>query len=240
MEVSYACVFICVPSGPSVCASFSTSLMALTGYLARTPLPNHDKARMGFCNPRGSDLVMQRTSAVWHAMDGGATHILWLDSDMIFPQDTLHRLMAHDKAIVAANYAGKAKEHKVVTQNADYADADGADAVFSFGKTGLEKAKRTGLGCCLVRMDIFFRIDYPWFGHKWEWIGPGDPQVRVKSSDSPLRSRWKSAFEDWWFFRRVEDAGIDLWIDHDLSNEIGHIGGAVFHHGGWEHCEAGR
>src|SRR5688572_22654417 len=33
-----------------------------------------------------------------------ATHVLWLDTDMAFPEDTVLRLASHDQPFVACNY----------------------------------------------------------------------------------------------------------------------------------------
>jgi hypothetical protein len=216
---------------------------AMAGYFASNHLPGIDKQRLGFCNPRGSDLISQRTHGAKYALEGGATHILWLDSDMLGPPDVLHRLFAHRKDIVTGNYAGKAKEQRVVASSAQFPAVDGSDSVFSYGKTGLEQIPgqpRTGLGCALVKADVFYRIEFPWFGHVWQWMGDGAPRTRVKDVKSFQWNNWKSAFEDWFFFKRCEDAKIPVYVDHDVSNELGHKGGCTYRHGGWDNCEPGR
>ncbi|HEY6028335.1 MAG TPA: hypothetical protein VIV09_15670, partial [Pseudolabrys sp.] len=52
----------------------------------------------------GTMIFDQRIKLVREAMEEGCDYILWLDTDMRFPKDTLIRLLAHDRDIVAANY----------------------------------------------------------------------------------------------------------------------------------------
>lgn len=238
--VSYAYVMVATPSGSSWVADFAMSLAAMQGYFSNELLPGVERQRMGTVNPRSSDLIMSRTGCVQTALTAGATHILWLDSDMLFPANTLHRLFAHRKPVVAGNYAGKAKHHQVTAQNEHYPRPNGEDAVFSLGKTGLEHVKRAGMGCMLVACEVFYRIDYPFFGHSWHWMGDGEPKTRIKDPKTFPWTSWKGAFEDWFFCKRLEDGGIPLLVDHDLSNELGHYGGCVYRHGGWDNCDAGR
>lgn len=236
----YAHVMTAVPSGSSVHADFMASVLAVHGYFGKVSLDGVDRQRLGYMNARGSDLIHQRTHLVWGGFDVGATHLFLADSDMIFPRDTIHRLYAHKKMVAMGNYAGKTKNARVMAQNADHPAVDQSDAVVSFGKAGIEPVKRNGLGCALISMEVFTRIEFPWFGYKWEWVGDGEPVTRVKDPKTFPRDRWVSSYEDWWLFRRCEEAGIPVYVDHDLSNELGHAGGAVYRHGGWDMCEAGR
>jgi hypothetical protein len=36
--------------------------------------------------------------------------------------------------------------------------------------------------------------------------------------------------EDWYFVKKLSEAGADIWIDHDLSRQIGHVGDFVYGH----------
>ena len=50
---------------------------------------------------------MDDIATLMHALAVDATHILWLDSDMRFPADTLGRLLARNRDIVGANYCAR-------------------------------------------------------------------------------------------------------------------------------------
>lgn len=65
---------------------------------------------------QGTIIQNQRADLCLDAMREGCTHILFIDSDMTFPQDLVGRLLAHDKEIVGqlrtaqnANGANSAK-----------------------------------------------------------------------------------------------------------------------------------
>ena len=83
----------------------------------------------------------------------------------------------------------------------------------SKGKTGLERVGSTGLGCMLIETQVFKNIEQPWFPITW-----------VKDSRD-------YKIEDGNFFEKVEAAGIEVWVDHDLSQEVFHVGK---YHYGWK------
>jgi hypothetical protein len=124
----------------------------------------------------------------------GATHVLWLDADMSFPPDAALRLIAHDRDVVAANYMTRTAHPKPT------ASRDG-NPVFSHGERGTEFVDHVGMGVFLMRASIVRNIPSPRF--------------------------WYSTLtetEDVYFCRRLREAGHTIAIDHDLSNEVGHVG----------------
>jgi hypothetical protein len=152
-----------------------------------------------------SILLQNRYDLVRMARNSGSTHMLWLDDDMTFPPDTLVRLLRAEKGIVGANYISRKPPHAPVA-------AKDEKRIVSHGKTGIEKADHMGLGVCLMAMDVFEAVPSPYFYFGWS---PKDEQF---------------IGEDVWFFRAARKAGYELWVDHDLSNEIGHIGTFEYTH----------
>jgi hypothetical protein len=71
---------------------------------------------------------------------------------------------------------------------------------------GLEEVQSMGLGFCLVHRSVIERLtgDEPLF-----WLG--------------IDADGGVVGEDVWFFRKLRAAGIRLFVDHDLSREVGHI-----------------
>jgi hypothetical protein len=124
----------------------------------------------------------------------GATHILWIDTDMTFPVDAALRLLAHDVDIVAANYVQRAGKHRPTAM------CDG-QAVFSLGRQGLQAVDHVGMGLFLMRTSAVAGLPYPRF-----WYS------------TPTET------EDVYFCNLLRTAGRTIWIDHDLSNEVGHVG----------------
>ena len=124
----------------------------------------------------------------------GATHILWLDSDMTFPSDTALRLLKHDKDIVAINYVMRRESWKPIARR------DGK-RISSLDATGLERVDDVGMGVFLMKTSVVQNIPSPRF--------------------------WYSTLtetEDLYFCKLLRTAGHEIWIDHDLSREVGHVG----------------
>jgi len=121
------------------------------------------------------------------------THVLWIDTDMQFPEDGLLRLLAHDKDIVGANYR---------TRTPPYACA----GIYEYGDTetmkpGLRKMRQIPTGFLLVKFEVFQKLPFPWF----------KPGLHNEARD------------DVYFCRLAQEHGYDIWCDNDLSKEIVHI-----------------
>lgn len=123
-----------------------------------------------------------------------ATHILWLDADMTFPADTALRLLKHDKDIVAANYVTR------VPPSRPTAKRDGR-CISSIDATGLDAVDHVGMGVFLMKTSVVQDIPSPRF-----WYS------------TPTET------EDVYFCRLLRAAGRTIYIDHDLSKSVGHIG----------------
>lgn len=144
-----------------------------------------------FSVSNGTLLPSQRTGLVKEAIERHFGHILFIDSDMRFPEDLLDKLKAHKKDIVGVNYKQR--------------QADKWVAGFpSNGKVGLEEVDALGFGAILIRTEVFIMMEQPWFAT------PYDGQGFVG--------------EDVFFCRKAQEAGYKIFVDHDLSKEIRHIG----------------
>lgn len=140
-------IAICTPSRDVVTAGFAFDLVQL---VKKNPLSF-------FTVSLGTLLPNQRTELVKRSIEGHASHILFIDSDMRFPDDTIERLKAHDKDIVAANC-----RHR---------QANKWTAGFSSkGKTGLTEVKSIGFGVTLIRTDVFFKMAEPWFATPYDGV----------------------------------------------------------------------
>jgi hypothetical protein len=125
-----------------------------------------------------------------------ATHILWVDSDMAFPQDSLHRLIAHDLDMVGANYPRRMGTHN--------SSAIGLDNVpFPPDRKGVEEASVIGFGLFLTRAHVFEGTPMPLFAH---------------------HNNLGYCTEDVTFCDiQRHECGRKIWVDHDLSREVRHM-----------------
>ena len=83
------------------CDSFFTQSLAIATSFVAKHHPEVD-LRMYFNN--GSVIAEQRLGLARLALQDGAHWTVWFDADMVFPKDTIVRLLAHTAPIVAANY----------------------------------------------------------------------------------------------------------------------------------------
>jgi hypothetical protein len=163
----------------------------------------------------GTLIADQRQKLVMMAIKQKADYVLFLDSDMRFPPYLLERLMAHDKDIVACNYATRRLPVKTVA----FSDFAELKCVYSGDKTGLEEVDAVGMGAMLIKTEIFKKLPLPWF------------------SISYLPSGNMYIGEDIYFCKLAQANSMKVYVDHDLSKEVRHIGVMEFTH---DHAEACR
>lgn len=147
--------------------------------------------------PIGIYIGQLRSGCVALAQQAGASHLLFVDADMRFPEDTLDRLLEASVDIVAANYVQRTMPEWFVARIA------GA-SVSSVGCTGRLAVDSVGCGVMLIKMSVFDRLERPWFAT------PDDGYEHVG--------------EDVYFCRKARAAGLTVWIDHDLSQAVKHQG----------------
>lgn len=144
-----------------------------------------------------------REGVLERTLTAQATHLLWLDTDMQVPPDTAIRLAAHDRPIVACNCVMK-DPRQIFT-----AVRDGVRIATRPDSHWLEAVDTVGLAVLLMRTDVVRDLPRPWFRHGTTEDG-GD------------------IGEDLMFCHALRAAGHTIWIDHDLSKEVGHIGQFTF------------
>jgi hypothetical protein len=129
----------------------------------------------------------------------GATHVFWLDTDMVLPRETIVLLAMHEQPVVACNY--------VVRQQSGLFTAFKGDARVptTEASTGLEAVEYVGMGAMLMRTSVVEKLGRPWFRHGLNGLG-GD------------------VGEDVMFCRGLAAAGHTVYIDHDVSKLVEHIG----------------
>ena len=188
-------IVIAVCSGDMVHADFAMSLamVLLVTDQARVPVD--------ISNVRTSIIPHSRTMAVEEAKAAGATHVLFLDSDMTFPGNAALRLLAHDKPIVGATYRQRSPPHIL-----NHRELDGAFGEVSADEVDLRPVESIGTGCLLIEMQVFTKIPIPYFRFGYE---KGKPQM---------------VGEDTLFCRDAREAGYKIWMDPGLSRDIEHIG----------------
>ncbi len=159
-------------------------------------------------------LPMVRESLVEKAMAVDdqipTSHVLFIDDDMNFPPELMHRLFEHRVPIVGVNYPTRrppirmtaVKNHKPIS---------------SANKRGLEKVDFCGMGAMLIDVEVFRKIPKPWF--------------LIGTQKHPETGEFASfVTEDTWFCAQAAKAGYEIMIDHDLSQDVSHLGTIEYTH----------
>lgn len=193
-------VVVCIPTNGMVHAMFTFCLVNAIRYTESHGIP------VILDMDAGTVLSNQRQVLLDTAINNhGAEHIMWFDSDMTFPEDVIVRLLEHKKQVVCATYSKRVEPfHPTAFYNID--PVEPVDML----KNGLEKVKYTGMGCLLMHVSAIDDIPSPHFPLKW---------------NAP-HSTWHG--EDMGFCDLLNEVGVDIMCDLDLSREIGHIGQREF------------
>lgn len=166
--------------------------------LARLIASTHT-VQVGLINPRSSLVQKARWQGVRAAMNQMCDKVLFIDSDQTFPPDALLRLLRHKKSIVGAASLTRREpiEYTARDHNGDRID-------FS-QRTGLHQVHSNGFPLCLIDMRVFQELNE-------------DDWFKVTLSEG----HWYSEDESFCHLARAH--GKKIWVDADLTKEVGHLG----------------
>lgn len=143
------------------------------------------------------DISSSRTWLAKQAVEKGATHLLFIDSDMLFPSDVLDQLLARDKDIIGVEYNKRKFPLETVTA---YMPDEKKSETEPF-KVGI-----AGTGIMLIKTDVFKNpnIDPNWFSFG-----------RNAKGENVIG-------EDGWFCNTARDVGYDVYVDPFIK--VVHLG----------------
>ena len=203
---------ICIPARGQIEVSTAFDLASMVNFDAK-----NTKNDINLYTAHGTLIFDQRNNMVKTALKERCDYILFIDADMRFPKDTLRRLLAHKKDIVGVNATTRSEPVKPTAKILEI-EEDGTcnwKPIFSNAENGISKADGIGCGVMLIKASVFSKIEFSYF--YFEAL-PGD----------------KLLGEDIYFCVKAKDAGIETWVDHDLSKQIGHVGNYTY---GWHNIE---
>jgi hypothetical protein len=144
---------------------------------------------------RGRNLIIQQ------AIKHDCSHIMFFDDDVRIPSDALNRLLAHDKDIVTGLYLMRNSPHQPIIFDIAYDDGKCRFVKLTPEHKGLIEIVACGLGCCLIKTDVFRQMEEPWIR-----LGECEPD------------NW---CDDIGFFNRARKQGYKLYCDLDVR--VGHM-----------------
>jgi len=189
-------VVICIPTNGTVHSQFAFCLVNAIQYTESHGIPTTLVMDAGTVLSNQRQVLLNTAIDEQHAM-----HIMWLDSDMIFPSDTIIRLLEHKKDAVCATYSKRTPPfHPTAFYSIDPV------VPVDTTKTGLDIVRYSGMGCMLITAAAIDSMTSPHFPLVWH---------------APS-STWHG--EDMGFCDLLDHNDIKLFCDLALSCEIGHLG----------------
>ena len=202
---------VVVPSHDTVPALFAADLAQMMTFTTSV-LPSDGGTLLGLNFTIGTYIHRARQEILFQAIEEDVDYLLWLDSDMRFPEDLFVRLLQHRTQVVGINYSMRRvpPEFVAIKHLSTGLEDPSQRLITAPDSTGLEEVDAVGFGAVLMRMDAINGLPSPreqqWFGHEYvpermDWIG-----------------------EDVLFCKLLRESGVKLYVDHDLSKECLHVG----------------
>jgi len=138
-----------------------------------------------------------RNIIVQAAVSNNEKHLLFIDADMIIPEDAAERLLAHNLPVVGGLYFQKLSPHKPVAY-----DGWGKEFRPIQQFDNLRQVDSIGMGCTLINCDVLSQMQKH-FGDEW-WF----EVTRTMGDDISFCSRCK-------------EIGIPIYLDPSIECEHG-------------------
>lgn len=189
-------IAVCIPTREQMHSRCAFCLYELARVLTEKNI-----AHRIFLSP-GTLIANQRHELVLSAMEWHATHVMFIDSDIVFDPQHVLDLLNFDEPIVGAAYS---KRIEPIIPTAWERIDDWNSWIRLDEQTDSHiKVACMALGFCLIRTEVFKEVPLPWFILGY-----------INGSYTG---------EDIEFFRRCGAVNIPIWLDVKTSLEIGHLG----------------
>lgn len=150
-------------------------------------------------------------------LESDCTHLFWSEMDMMMPFYTIPALLSHDVPISSGVYflrqgGGQPCLYMATEDKSVNSGVYGLVSVSVFPEDSRFKVHCPGFGCVLFKREVFEKIEPPWFDLKEGW----DNENSIKTGYG----------QDVFFYSKVKDAGIDVWVDssiHCVQVDIKHV-----------------
>ena len=142
-------------------------------------------------------------------------YLFFIDSDCVIPEDTLERLVEHDKDIVAGMYFGKVIPFPPIIY--EKTDKDMYRHIMDYPENQLIEVDAVGMGCCLIKTEVLkhFVCD-----REMQYEDGHKEIKKVSYAFEPMPAPDSDQFamgEDVAFCKRVQDAGYKIYVDTGLQ-----------------------
>jgi hypothetical protein len=157
-------------------------------------------------------------------LESDCTHLLFIDTDLVFSAEQVSRLLSHDVDLVGGFYPKKQEGPLCWVCNA-------VDGVAELTESGLTTLKYIGTGFMLIKRRVFeLMIQHE--GPKISYVRDGDPTKTVEHDLWHMgvyqykNGSRRYLSEDWWFCQKWLDLGGKVWGDRHVI--LKHSGSALY------------
>jgi len=189
-------IAICMPTREQMHSRCAFSLYNLGKALSKAGIEHNL-----FLSP-GTLIANQRHELVKAAQDWGATHVMFIDSDITFKPSHVIEMLNFNEPVVGGAYS---KRLEPVIPTAWHSIDNWNTYVKLHEQTDSHiRVEAMALGFCLIKIQVFDQLELPWF-----ILGFNNGQYTG---------------EDIEFFRNCKKNNIPVWLDVKVSFELGHLG----------------
>ena len=119
-----------------------------------------EKPDFNYIPINGGPVDEMRNLIVREAQQLGCTHLIMMDTDMVYHHKTLTRLMAHRLPVVGALCFRRYPPFDPLMFRGDI---NAYELIEEWENNSLVEVDATGTGCLMFDMSIFDALPYPWF-----------------------------------------------------------------------------
>lgn len=152
------------------------------------------------------DVATARRELVKLALDTEATHVFWLDADILPEPDAALRLLEDDERVIGGLYRKRGFPYEPVVCSFDE-EADMFKSFSAFDPEGVTEVGGMGHGCLLVETSVYREMAAYFEDDRWYVF---DPDLG----------------EDLYFCKRLRALGVSVWLDarvrcsHEMTTVI--------------------
>lgn len=213
---SQFCVAICIPSGGHPHWKFWDSIERMRFYSLKHGIDTDRKFKKSALVQHNRNLLIDEVLR----LHKDATHILFVDDDMVYPEDTIQKLLRAGKDICICQGFHKFEPYTPLTT---VLSPDGVLVPVHLNPESdgrILPVSSGGGGTMLIRKEVFEKVPFPWFQVQYEKFENVPEQLRPLVKETCIRDHILIG-EDVWFFAQAQAAGYTVYCHFGLA--IGHI-----------------
>jgi hypothetical protein len=132
-----------------------------------------------------------------------ATHVLFVDQDMMLPMETIECLLSNKVDVVSGTYFGKDPDATIVA----FESMGPTVRLQDFDTDGIIQVAGVGMGCCLITVDLLKRMREHFQDQLW--FQCDQKKIETDEGNSIIRTTGEDAH----FCYRCREMGVPIYLD---------------------------